>query len=163
MKKQKTLLVTSIYAKLWGTEFGGRPSREHHYKISLLNILNMKPNKVICFTSPEEIVDLENFFYRDNQISKEFLELKIFDLKNTRYFEKIFSKKDLEVMKNFDRCFEIQYNKFFWTDELFEMFDYDKFIGLMLDYLMVVFFLNNIHMEVVTKKILDSIYLMKIS
>jgi len=126
MKKQKTLLVTSIYAKLWGTEFGGRPSREHHYKISLLSILNMKPSKVICFTSPEEIVDLENFFYRDNQISKEFLELKIFDLKNTRYFEKIFSKKDLEVMKNFDRCFEIQYNKFFWTDELFEMFDYDK-------------------------------------
>lgn len=126
MTKQKTLLVTSIYAKLWGTEFGGRPSREHHYKISLLSILNMKPSKVICFTSPEEIVDLENFFYRDNLISKEFLELKTFDLKNTRYFEKIFSKKDLEVMKKFDRCYEIQYNKFFWTDELFEMFDYDK-------------------------------------
>ena len=44
----KTLLITSIYTKLYGTDLGGRTSRDHHYKWSLLNILNTKK------TSPEK-------------------------------------------------------------------------------------------------------------
>ena len=38
----KTLLITSIYSDLWGTEFGGRPSRDYHYRASLLsNMTNL--------------------------------------------------------------------------------------------------------------------------
>ncbi len=126
MTKQKTLLVTSIYARLWGTEFGGRSSREHHYKISLLNILNLNPDKVICFTSESELTDLENFFYTSNSVSKDILEFRIFDLTSSKYFDKIYKKKNLEEMKKFDRCFEIQYNKFFWVDDILELELFDK-------------------------------------
>jgi hypothetical protein len=126
MKKEKTLIITSIYSNLWGSEFGGRPSRENHYKLSLLSILKMNPDKVICYTSEQELNSLENHFYEYNKISKDLLEFKVFDLKNTKYFEKISSKKNSEIMKTFDRCYEIQYNKFFWTESLFEIFDYDK-------------------------------------
>lgn len=121
-----TLILTSIYSNLWGTEFGGRPSREHHYKISLLNILNLKPNKVICFTSNEEIESLKQFFYNEQNVDSSLLELRVFDLSKTRYFEKIRSKKNLEFMKTSDRCYEIQYNKLFWCDDLNEIFDYEK-------------------------------------
>lgn len=126
MSEQKTILLTSIYSHLWGTEFGGRPSREHHYKFSLLNILNLKPNKIICFTSQDELNDLENFFFTHNNIDKSLLEFRVFDLKESKHFEKIFSKKNLEAMKTFDRCFEIQYNKFFWSDDMVELYNYDK-------------------------------------
>jgi hypothetical protein len=126
MSKQKTIIITSIYANLWGTEFGGRPSRQNHYKLSLLSIMKMNPDKVICYTSQEELQSLEEHFYDYHGINKELLEFKIFDLKQSKYFEKISSLKDVEHMKTFDRCFEIQYNKFFWTDSLFEIHDYDK-------------------------------------
>ena len=126
MSLQKTLFITSIYYNLWGSEFGGRPSRENHYKLSLLSILKMNPDKVICYTSEQELNSLENHFYEHNKISKDLLEFRVFDLKNTKYFEKISSKKNPEIMKTFDRCYEIQYNKFFWAESLLEIFDYDK-------------------------------------
>lgn len=122
----KTLFITSIYANLWGTEFGGRPSREHHYRLSLLNILNTNPTKVVCFTSSEEIELLKSFFYKDNGVSKEKLELVVFDLTNSKYFDLIHSKKNLEKIKKSDRCFEIQYNKFFWFDLIEDRFEYDR-------------------------------------
>ena len=102
----KTLFITSIYANLWGTEFGGRPSREHHYRLSLLNILNTNPTKVVCFTSSEEIELLKSFFYKDNGVSKEKLELVVFDLTNSKYFDLIHSKKNLEKIKKSERCFK---------------------------------------------------------
>jgi hypothetical protein len=122
----RTLILTSIYSNLWGTEFGGRPSREYHYKVSLLNILNLSPDKVICYTSQDELPHLEQFFYNEKNISINLLEFKVFDLSTTRYFDKIKSKKDLEFMKSFDRCYEVQYNKLFWCDNLTEIFDYDR-------------------------------------
>ncbi len=124
--KQKTLFITSIYSNLWGTEFGGRSSRYHHYRQSLLTILRMNPTKVICFTPEDEFSDLENFFYVQNSIDKNLLELKIFDLKKSKYFNIISEKKDVEVMKTFDRCFEIQYNKFFWVENIPEINEYEK-------------------------------------
>jgi len=122
----KTLFITSIYSKLWGTEFGGRPSRNHHYRLSLLNILNTQPSKVVCFTSPEELSDLENFFFSKHNVDRNILELRSFDLKDSKYFTKIKSKKDLEEMKKLDRCYEIQYNKFFWFDLIDDRFSYDR-------------------------------------
>jgi len=122
----KTLIVTSIYANLWGTEYGGRASRFHHYRISLLSMLNMKPSKVICFTSEEEIEDLKNFFYNQNGVGRELIEFKSFNLTDSKYFNIIKSKKNIDSMKTFDRCFEIQYNKFFWVENLSEVDEYDR-------------------------------------
>lgn len=122
----KTLIVTSIYANLWGTEFGGRASRFHHYRISLLNMLNMQPSKVVCFTSEEEITELKNFFYVQNNISEQLIEFKVFNLVDSKYFNVIKSKKNIDSMKTFDRCFEIQYNKFYWVQDLPEISEYDR-------------------------------------
>ena len=127
MKKQKTLFITSIYSNLWGTDFGGRPSREEHYKLSLLNLLNLKPNKVICYTSKDEIENLKNYFHVENKVDSNLLEFLVFDLSKSKHFKKIENLKDFEFMKTSDRCFEIQYNKFFWTEKLLENnLDYDK-------------------------------------
>jgi len=122
----KTLFITSIYSNLYGTELGGRPSRERHYKESLLNILNMSPTKCICFTSKKEYDILCNFFYEKNNVSEEILEIRIFDLFESKYFNKIKEKKDKVKMLTFDRCYEIQYNKFFWFDLISNRFEYDR-------------------------------------
>lgn len=122
----KTLLYTSIYSNLWGTEFGGRSSRNFHYKSSLYNILNLKPNKVICFTSSEELSNLEEYFYKQKNVDREFLTFVVFDLTDSKYFNEIRKLKNLEEMKKTDRCFEIQYNKFFWFDLLPDKENYDR-------------------------------------
>lgn len=122
----KTLIYTSIYSNLWGTEFGGRQSREYHYKSSLYNILNVNADKFICFTSEEELPSLEKYFYLEKKLEKSKLEFIVFDLKNTKYFEKIKSKKNIDLMKQTDRCFEIQYNKFFWLELINNLSDYDR-------------------------------------
>lgn len=122
----KVLFITSIYGRLWGTEFGGRPSREKHYRESLLNILNMKPTQCVCFTSKEEYNDLCNFFYVKNNVSKDLLDIRIFNLDESKYFKEIRVKKDIELMKKTDRCFEIQYNKFFWYQLIGQSNDYDR-------------------------------------
>lgn len=122
----KTLLYTSIYAKLWGTEFGGRPGRELHYKYSLLTILNLNPNKVICFTSSEEVEDLKLWFYNQNNISPEKLEFILFDLNNSKYHKEIGELKNNMFDKSTDRCYEVQYNKFFWIDLIPNLESYDR-------------------------------------
>jgi hypothetical protein len=111
-----TLIYTSIYSNLYGTEFGGRSSRNFHYKSSLYNILNLNADKYICFTSTDEIKELEEYFYNQKNVSKDKLQFIIFNLTETKYFNEIRKLKNLEEMKKTDRCFEIQYNKFFWFD-----------------------------------------------
>ena len=88
----KTLFYTCFYSKLWGSEFGGRPSRENHYKLSLLNILNLNPSKFVCFTNEEELKELRNFYYNDNKISPDKLQFVVFDLKWT-FSDKKFKQK----------------------------------------------------------------------
>jgi hypothetical protein len=122
----KTIIYTSIYSNLYNTSFGGRASRNWHYKYSLLNILNMQANKYICFTSEEELSDLENFFYTQNNISKNLLNFIVFDLKNTKYYNNINRLKNLETIKTSQRCYEIQYNKFFWLDMIPDLESYDR-------------------------------------
>jgi cephalosporin hydroxylase len=122
----KTLFYTSIYSNLWGTEFGGRPGRELHYKYSLLNILNLNANKFICFTSEEELNSLEEWFYVVNKVPKEKLEFIVFNLKDSKYFDEINKLKNIDSIKKSDRCYEVQYNKFFWIDLIPEIDNYDK-------------------------------------
>jgi hypothetical protein len=106
--------ITCIYSNLGGTDFGGRHSRHYHYKISLLSLLKMSNADFLCYTSEEELKDLENFFYYINGISKNQLKFKTFDLKKTKYFKTISKFKNLDEVREGDRCYEIQYNKFFW-------------------------------------------------
>lgn len=122
----KTLIYTCIYNNLYGTEFGGRLSREYHYKASLKNILNLNSNKFICFTSKNDLSELEEYFYNTHNVSKDKLEFVLFDLNESKYFNQIRKLKNLEVMKTIDRCFEIQYNKFFWYDLIPNKSDYDR-------------------------------------
>ncbi len=122
----KTLYLTAIYANLNGTDLGGRCSRDHHYKWSLLNILNTKPTKVVCFTSEEELKELEAWFYETHSVSKELLEFRVYDLHKCTHYDLIQKNKNLESVKSGDRCHEIQYMKFFWSRLLEDRHDYDK-------------------------------------
>jgi len=121
----KTLYYTCIYNGLFETKLGGRPSRERHYKNSLLNILNISYNKFICFTSKEEKEDLELFFYHENGLNIDDIEFIEFDLKNNEYHKRInaIKKIDKNIVK--DRCYEIQYNKFLFLNEIENLDDYD--------------------------------------
>jgi hypothetical protein len=121
----RTLFLTCIYNNLYGTEFGGRPSRNEHYKFSLLSLLRMTNADFVCYTSPSDLYSLEDFFYKQNGISKDKLRFISFNLNDTKHHY-IFSKyKDIDSIKNGDRCFEIQYNKFFWFFN--EKLDYDYY------------------------------------
>jgi hypothetical protein len=126
MKKIK--FITAIYSRLNGTEFGGRPNRLGHYMWSLLSLLKMTDADFICYTSKEEINDLERFFYEEHGISKEKLIFSIFDLGQNEFFEIINKYKDVESIKRGDRCIEIQYMKFIWF--LSEDMSYDYYFWI---------------------------------
>jgi hypothetical protein len=112
MKKVK--FITAIYSDLYGSDFGGRPSRNAHYRWSLLSLLKMTDADFICYTSDREIESLKKFFYVDNSISETKLRLITFDL-NNHYFLDLFKKyKNFELAKKSDRCVEIQHMKFIW-------------------------------------------------
>lgn len=119
----KIKFVTTIYSNLYGTEFGGRPSRKEHYRYSLLSLMRMNNADFVCYTSNDELNELEIFFYTQHNISKDKLKFKTFELKNSKHTETYSIYKDINSIKKGDRCFEIQYNKFFWS--LDECTDYD--------------------------------------
>lgn len=121
----RTVFLTCIYNNLFGTEFGGRPSRSEHYKFSLLSLLRMTNGDFVCYTSPNDLSNLEDFFYNRNGISKNKLRFIPFDLKNTKYYDTFSKYKNIDLIKEGDRCFEIQYNKFFWF--LDEELNYDNY------------------------------------
>jgi hypothetical protein len=107
--------ITAIYSDLYGTDLGGRINRRDHYKFSLLSLLRMNKVSFTCFTSDREIGELENFFYNQYEVSRDKLEFKVFDLYSETKNQDIFQGlKDIEGMKKSDRCYEIQYNKFYW-------------------------------------------------
>jgi hypothetical protein len=123
----KTLIYTAIYNNLYGTEYGGRPSREIHYKYSLLNILNLKADKFICFTQKSDLENLKNWFYVENKISEELLEFKISELNDFLFNEYLDKNKNYDQIKTIDRCYEIQYNKFIWFDTTYlNILNFDK-------------------------------------
>jgi hypothetical protein len=121
----KTKIITAIYSDLHGTELGGRPSRGGHYKYSLRSLLKMSDADFVCYTSSNEIDDLENFFYVQNNINESQLTFKIFDLRNFEFTEKINKIKNIDEVKVSDRCVEIQYSKFIWSLDELHIGDYD--------------------------------------
>lgn len=115
----KIKFITCIYSNLHNTEFGGRPSRGGHYRYGLLSLLKMTSADFLCYTSSDEIEDLKNFFYETHNVSENQLKFRIYNLKDTKLYP-IFEKyKDIESVKNGDRCVEIQYSKFdwFWNED----------------------------------------------
>jgi hypothetical protein len=121
----KVKFITSIYSNLYGTELGGRPNRHGHYRWSLLSLLKMNEADFICYTSEEELSSLEQFFYNENNISRDKLQLSVFNLNNNEFSEIIGQYKDVEGIKRGDRCIEIQYMKFIWF--LSEDMSYDYY------------------------------------
>lgn len=122
----KTLIYTSIYNDLFGTEYGGRSSRKIHYNYSLLNILNLKADKFVCFTQKSDLEDLKAWFYNENNVSEDLLEFIVFELKDTKYHDKIRRLKDIEFVKTSDRCYEVQYNKFYLLNKINDLDEYQK-------------------------------------
>jgi len=109
-----TKIITCIYANLHGTELGGRPSRGWHYRWSLMSLLRMSKADFLCYTSEDEYDDLCNFFYKENGVNSNKLEIKIFDI-NQHDCVRLFQKyKDYDFAKVHDRCMEIQYMKYYW-------------------------------------------------
>lgn len=132
--KKRVKFITAIYTDLYGTEFGGRHGRNHHYRWSLLSLLKMTGADFICYTSDREIEDLKNFFYNENGISEEKLKFSVFDLQN-HYFSDLFKQyKNYEEAKKSDRCVEIQYMKFIWFLNEDMSYDYYFWIDAGLSY-----------------------------
>ena len=70
--------ITCIYSDLYGTDFGGRTCRYHHYRFSLLSLLKMTNADFLCYTSDREIESLKHFFYIENTVSENKLKFEIF-------------------------------------------------------------------------------------
>jgi hypothetical protein len=124
----KVKFITAIYSNLYGTDFGGRPSRGNHYRWSLLSLLKMTDSDFVCYTSDEEFDNLYNFFHTQNGISEDKLKLVKYNLSN-HYFLDLFKKyKDIDGARKGDRCIEIQYMKFIWF--LSEDMSYDYYFWI---------------------------------
>ena len=122
----KTKIVTSIYSDLHGTEFGGRPSRGGHYRHSLLSLMKMSDADFVCYTSEREFDDLVKFFYLENNVDKNKLIFKKYDISNFSLSDKINKIKNIEDTKHSDRCVEIQYCKFIWCIAESDIGNYDN-------------------------------------
>jgi len=119
----KVKIVTAIFNGLYGTELGGRPGRNNHYRYSLKSLMKMTDADFVCYTSPDEIDDLSVFF--KTQIDNHQLTLKPYDLRNFKYSDRINKIKDVESTKTSDRCIEIQYSKFIWLSNEIEDLTHD--------------------------------------
>jgi len=126
--------ITCIYSDLYGTDFGGRTCRYHHYRFSLLSLLKMTNADFLCYTSDREIESLKHFFYIENTVSENKLKFEIFDLNNSKFNVLINSVKNIEETKKSDRCIEIQYSKFSWWWNEDKSYDYYYWIDAGLSY-----------------------------
>lgn len=79
------------------------------------------------YTSTNEYNDLKDFFYKKYNIKENHLVIKIFDLKNSKYYDNIQKLKSKELMVKLQRCYEIQYNKFFWLKDEILLTQYDSY------------------------------------
>jgi hypothetical protein len=120
----KIKFITAIYSKLAGSDLGGRDGRGGHYRYSLLSLLKMTDADFVCYTSEDEIYDLEMFYYHENNIPKDKLKFVVFDLYETKFKDLINHTKDLESTRKSDRCIEVQYSKFHWWWNEDKSYDY---------------------------------------
>lgn len=121
----KIKFITTIYSDLNNTTLGGRQSRYHHYRLSLLSLLKMTNADFVCYTSENEIQSLYNFFYIQHKISQKKLEFKVYDLNKSYYSGLINQYKNIDEVKLGDRCYELQYSKIPFYD--FEDGSYDYY------------------------------------
>ena len=96
---KKTKFITCIYTDLYGSELGGRPGRYNHYRWSLISLLKMTDADFVCYTSETELPSLEDFFYNQNNISREQLKFSVYDIWNCKYKDLINSRKDIDFTK----------------------------------------------------------------
>lgn len=122
MKRVK--FITCIFSNLHGTRWGGRPNRWSHYRYSLLSLLKMTNADFICYTSKDEFSELEEFFYKRNNISKDQLKLVEWNLGDTKHLAQIHEIKNFDSARRGDRCVEIQYSKFYWWWNEDNSYDY---------------------------------------
>lgn len=104
-------IISAVFNNLYGTPYGGRPSRETHYYSSLKTLTKMSDAKFIVYSNE---TDKLSTFLTDNILSDVEMTLISFDLKNIPVYDKIQKLKNLEEMKQSVRCFELQYLKIFW-------------------------------------------------
>lgn len=120
----KTKIVTAIYSDLYGTKYGGRMSRRDHYRWSLLSMMKMTDSDFVCYTSENEYQSLLDFFYSEQKVDNQKLKIKIFNLDSNNVNDLLKKWKDYEGTKTSDRCLEIQYMKFFWTQKELDGYEY---------------------------------------
>lgn len=120
----KIKFITCIYSNLHGTKLGGRASRGSHYRYSLLSLLKMNDADFVCYTSEDELNELEDFFYEVHNVNKEKLKFFVYDLENTKYRDFINPVKKIDEIIQSDRCYEIQYSKFAWWWNEDKKYDY---------------------------------------
>ena len=128
----KTSIVTCCYFDLYGTDLGGRPSRNDHYLSSLNSIMNINNAKFFIYTNDKEKV---NSFYQEkypDKIGK--FECFEYDLRATPYAQAINAIKNIEETKQSNRCIELQYAKLLWLEEHLESCDYVYWIDAGLCY-----------------------------
>lgn len=106
------MIVTCFYTGLINTQFGGRPNSFKRRYLSGITNLQYNTQKKVIYTSNKDYDELFNHINNNvNEKNLERYQIKIFELKNQTFHEKIQSirKKDGYVQ---DRCLEIQYGKF---------------------------------------------------
>jgi hypothetical protein len=106
-----TTIVTAVYNNLYGTTYGGRPSRETHYLSSLKTLMRMTDARYIIYTNDTEKVET---FLKDNIENSVNYVIIPQDLSSTPDKEKIDKLKNIDEMKQSFRCFELQYMKIHW-------------------------------------------------
>jgi hypothetical protein len=117
----RTKFITCIYNKNRNIGLDGHDSRKWRYYESLISLLKMTNADFTCYTSEDEIEELKIFFYDKKGISQEKLELKVYDLRNTK-FKYLIDKYKNNKFPN--RCFEIQYSKLHWWWNEDKTYDY---------------------------------------
>jgi len=107
-----TTLVTAIYNNLYGTTYGGRPSRETHYTHSLRTLMKIPNVKFIIYTNDY----LKVSEYLTNNLDSKTVDYTIIeqDLSTVPNKDKIDKLKNIEYTKTSTRCLELQYLKIFW-------------------------------------------------
>lgn len=117
----KTLFVTAIYNDLWGTEMGGRPSRNQWYNESLISLSKMQAD-FLLFVSPIEFEKISNDLKGRLQPGST-LTVRPYDLTSHKYNNKIFEILQGRNQIWPERCFQIMYSKFLWLSKAISEFD----------------------------------------
>lgn len=106
-----TTIVSAVFNNLYGTSYGGRPSRETHYYSSLKTLTRMTDANFVVYSNE---TDKLSTFLTDNLQTNTEITLLSYNLQNISCYDKIQKIKNIEEIKQSVRCFELQYLKIFW-------------------------------------------------